>query len=386
MTRSLEAELPLPARVIASLGSPDRGDSLIVVGALHGNEPAGFEACRRVGRALASREADIDGRVTLITGNRSALARGRRFVDRDLNRAWTRPIIERLRREGPGSEVEDREQADLIRQLDELVATATGTTYLLDLHTTSAQGGAFSTVADSLPARQLALHLPVPLVLGLEEMVDGTLHDWIGEHGVITMAFESGQHDEAAAADRAEWAIWLMLEATGLLHANHLPEAQEARKELARDSMGLPPALEMRYRHPVHPGDRFVMAPGWENFQPVQRGQTLAEDADGPVRAPERGRMLMPLYQEQGEDGFFIVREFSAFWLWLSEALRRVGFARGIHLLPGIRKHPERAGVFVVNRRVARWYALQIFHLLGFRRVREEGDELVVERRGVHFG
>jgi len=63
-----------------------------------------------------------------------------------------------------------------------------------------------------------------------------------------------------------------------------------------------------------------------------------------------------------------------------------VGFARGIHLLPGIRKHPERAGVFVVNRRVARWYALQIFHLLGFRRVREEGDELVVERRGVHYG
>ncbi|HKK93759.1 MAG TPA: succinylglutamate desuccinylase/aspartoacylase family protein [Longimicrobiales bacterium] len=380
-----ETGTPLPERVIASLGSPERGDSLIVVGALHGNEPAGFEACRRVAEALASREADIDGRVTFVTGNRSALARGRRFIDRDLNRAWTTPIIERIRRDGPGSEVEDREQADLIRELDELVATSTGTTYLLDLHTTSALGGAFSTVADSLPARQLALHLPVPLVLGLEEMVDGTLHDWIGEHGVITIAFESGQHDEVAAADRAEAAIWLVIEATGLVHSTHLAEAQQARKDLARDSTGLPPALEMRYRHPVRPGDGFVMAPGWQNFQPVRKGETLAEDADGPVRAPERGRMLMPLYQEQGEDGFFIVREFSAFWLWVSEALRRAGFARGVHLLPGIRKHPEREGVFVVNRRVARWYALQVLHLLGFRRVREEGDQLVVERRGVHY-
>jgi len=374
----------LPERVLATLGRRDRGPTLIVVGAIHGNEPAGWRACRRVADALRDRDDRVAGRVVFLTGNRAALAAGCRFVDRDLNRAWTRPLIDRIRAEGPGVDVEDVEQADLLRVLDDLVETSSGETFLLDLHTTSAGGGPFSTVADSLPAREIALKVPVPLVLGLEEMVDGTLHDWISELGVITMAFESGQHDEEAAVDRAEAAVWIVLEATGLVAAEDLPELAPARRLLAKDGAGLPPALEMRYRHPVDPADAFVMAPGWENYQPIRRGEALGADREGPVLAPERGRMLMPLYQAQGEDGFFIVREFSSFWLWVSKTMRRLGLASGIHLLPGIRKHPTRTDVFVVDTHVARWYALQILHLLGFRRVREDGDVLVVERRGVH--
>ena len=375
----------LPDRVLATLGDVGRGPTLVVVGGVHGNEPAGWEACRRVATALRDRSGRLAGRVVFLTGNRAALAVGRRFVDRDLNRAWTRPVIDRIRAQGPGAESEDVEQAELLEVLDDILATSRGTTFLLDLHTTSATGGPFSTVADSLPAREIALKVPVPLVLGLEEMVDGTLHDWISESGVITMAFESGQHDETAAIDRAEAAVWIVLEATGLIEAEDLPELEPSRELLEQDGAGLPAALEMRYRHPIGPADDFSMAPGWENYQVVRRGETLAEDRDGPVRSPEKGRMLMPLYQTQGEDGFFIVREFSSFWLWVSKTIRRLRLASAIHLLPGIRKHSERPDVFVVNKHVARWYALQSLHLLGFRRVREDGDVLIVERRGVHY-
>ncbi|MDT8368252.1 MAG: succinylglutamate desuccinylase/aspartoacylase family protein [Longimicrobiales bacterium] len=370
-----------PERVLATLGSAGRGPTLIVVGGLHGNEPAGWEASRRVAADLVDREADLEGRVVFLTGNRTALARGCRFVDRDLNRAWTDHTIARLRRTGPGNAVEDDEQAELLDTIEAILADAGGRAWLLDLHTTSGTGGAFSVVSDTLPARELALRLPVPLVLGLEEMVDGTLHDWMQGSGVVTVVFEAGQHAEAEAVDRAEAAIWLLIEAVGLLHPTRLSEAADARKRLARHSRGLPTALEMRYRHPVRPGDEFVMAEGWVNFGRVRKDTILAEDARGVVRAPESGRILMPLYQAQGSDGFFVVREFSPFWLWLSEVMRRVGLASVAHLLPGIRRHPARPGVYVVNRRVARWYALQVMHLLGFRRVREEGDVLVVERR-----
>ena len=34
-----------------------------------------------------------------------------------------------------------------------------------------------------------------------------------------------------------------------------------------------------------------------------------------------------------------------------------------------------------VNQRVARWYSLQIFHLLGYRKRRAQGEMLVVSRR-----
>ena len=89
----------------------------------------------------------------------------------------------------------------------------------------------------------------------------------------------------------------------------------------------------------------------------------------------------MPLYQHQGEDGFFLVRDFHPFWLNLSRVLRRAQVDRAVHWFPGIRKDPERFGVLIVNRRIARWYALQLLHLLGFRRYRTEGEELVVLRR-----
>lgn len=373
----------LPDRVLAALGDPDRGPTLIVVGGLHGNEPAGWEAAQRVATALADREGHVRGRIVFLTGNRTALARGCRFVDRDLNRAWTDDVVERIRTEGPGASVEDREQAELLDVLDQLIDESRGIPYLLDLHTTSGPGGPFTTVADALPARDLGLRIPVPLVLGLEEMVDGTLHDWIACTGTITVAFESGQHEESLAIDRAEAAIWIMIEGLGLLPAEQLPEAAEATTFLSEVGRGLPVALEMRYRHPVEPEDTFEMLAGWENFQPVRRGEVLAHDVSGTIASPEKGRMLMPLYQEQGEDGFFIVREFSSFWLRVSALLRHLGLASVVHWLPGIRKHPRRPWVYLVNKHVARWYALQLLHLLGFRRVREDGDLLVVERRGV---
>ena len=72
---------------------------------------------------------------------------------------------------------------------------------------------------------------------------------------------------------------------------------------------------------------------------------------------------------------------FRPFWLRLSAQLRALGVDRYVHWLPGVRRHPEHADSLVVNRRVARWYALQLLHLLGFRREIEAGDTLVVQRR-----
>jgi succinylglutamate desuccinylase len=91
--------------------------------------------------------------------------------------------------------------------------------------------------------------------------------------------------------------------------------------------------------------------------------------------------MLMPLYQAQGDDGYFLVRDVRPFWLRLSGAMRRRRLERWLHLLPGVRRHPDRPGSFVVDRRVARWYALEVFHLLGFRRLSDTGRELSVSRR-----
>jgi hypothetical protein len=149
--------------------------------------------------------------------------------------------------------------------------------------------------------------------------------------------------------------------------------------EKAKGGAGI---VEVRWREAVAPEiDGFAMNPGFENFQPVRRGQILARNNKGEIRAPENGLILMPLYQKLGEDGFFIGREVAAFWLWLSGVLRRLNIGALMPLLPGVRRHPTDPMSLVVNTRVARFFPLQIFHLLGFRKRRWRDEHLIVSRR-----
>jgi succinylglutamate desuccinylase len=219
------------------------------------------------------------------------------------------------------------------------------------------------------------------MILGLEELVDGTLLAFLGGHGIVGVAYESGQHSEARAVDRAEAGIWLTVAAVGLLEEIQLPEATEGRKLLAHDTGHLPRAMEMTYRRDIGPLDGFVMDPGYQNFQPVQAGQVVARDVHGPVRVDRRARILMPLYQKQGDDGYFLIREFSPFWLRASYILRSLRVDRWIHWLPGVTVDKGAPDSVVVNKRVARWGAQQFFHLLGFRKKEDAGTRLVMRRR-----
>jgi hypothetical protein len=48
---------------------------------------------------------------------------------------------------------------------------------------------------------------------------------------------------------------------------------------------------------------------------------------------------------------------------------------------PGVSRDPVHPGTLLVNGRTARWFALEVFHLLGYRKRRQIGDVLVVARR-----
>ena len=117
------------------------------------------------------------------------------------------------------------------------------------------------------------------------------------------------------------------------------------------------------------------------NFQSVKAGDLIAGDAGGDVIVAEAGRLLMPLYQEQGEDGFFLVREFPAFWMGVSHVMRRLGLSRVAFWLPGVKRVQGSEDEVVVNKRIARFFARQLFHLLGFRQLQDAGSALLMRRR-----
>lgn len=368
-----------PPRVLGRSG-PDTGPTLIVVAGLHGNEPMGVIGLQRALTRLSTTGTSVAGRVIGLVGNRKALSVGRRYIDHDLNRAWFPDRIELLRASPEPRSPEDREAIELDRELEPLIQEASGQVFVLDLHTTSGPGPPFSVLEDTLANRSFALNFPVPMVLGFEEEVGGTLSHYLCRRGLTGIGFEAGQHQEPKAADRAEAAVWIAFEAAGLLSSDH-PELGKARRWLATESAQLPAIVEVRYRHAISGNDDFRMEPGHRTFQPVEQGQPLARDRSGDVTSPTEGMLLMPLYQEQGDDGFFVVRRVQPIWLKLSALVRRYRLERCVHLLPGVRKHPERAGAYIVNRRVARFLTLELFHLLGFRRIGPVGRFVVLTRR-----
>jgi len=249
------------------------------------------------------------------------------------------------------------------------------------LHTTSSAGAPFALISDTLTNRRLALALGVPLILGLEENLDGTILNYINELGHAAIGFEAGQHQAPASQHHHEAAIWLGLVAAGCLAPQHAPGFDDLRQQLRQAGGELPRAMELRYRHAVSEEDQFAMLPGFDNFTPVTRGQHLAQDWQGKVTAPEDGLLFMPLYQPQGDDGFFLVREVKLFWLRASAWLRRWRVDRLLPLLPGVHRLPGQRRSFEINTHIARWLVVEICHLLGYRKHSQVEGRLMVSRR-----
>jgi len=371
-------------RIIGRYGTLP-GPRLICLAGLHGNEPAGVLALRRLLETLRLRQPAFRGQIVAIAGNLHALREGRRFLARDLNRGWSPRGMRRVEA-APGASAEDSEQAELIAVLRRELGEDRTDTRVIDLHTTSAESSPFLTLADTLRNRAFAHRIGLPLVLGLEEQIDGALLEVITAAGPVTVGIEAGQHDDPASVDHHERAVWMALVAAGQIAEDDVPDVGSIRKALRDSRHGLPRVFEVRYRKPVGVDDGFAMRPGYSNFQRVRQGEIVADDRTGPVRAPQHGRIFLPLYQEQGDDGFFIVRAVHPAWLHLSAGLRRLNLSSLARWLPGIHPARRRSDALIVDRRVARWLAVDVFHLLGYRKSRVTRGWYVFRRRSHDVG
>ena len=378
---------PESNREVGRYDTGGTGPLFMAIGGLHGNEPAGIEACKRILARLAKGKIPMRGRFVALRGNRPALATNQRFIERDLNRVWkSSDLLGLEQREQHEDGPDEGELRDLLQTFSTLfVETCGGDSLddivLLDLHSTSGPSTPFLCMADTLQNRPVSFALEVPVILGLEEALEGTLLDYMSEAGHISMAFEGGAHQDPNTVDCHEAAIWCGLVASGCLTEHALPDIHTMRERLRLAAAGAPAIVEVLHRHGTQPGDGFVMSPGWANFQHVERKGKLATDSQGDILAPLTGRLLLPRYQTQGDDGFFLSRDVRPMWLVLSAWLRRRKFDRLLHWLPGVTRENGDPRRLRVQRRRARFAVKQVFHLLGFRRYREDASGYLFLRR-----
>jgi len=367
-------------RLIGKVGASKNGPTIICVGGIHGNEPAGIFAIECVFKILISSNIELKGQFVGLAGNLSALYQDKRFINYDLNRMWTESSVENDCHDIKTC-IELQEQQDLLAELENIFDQTNNQIYFLDLHTSGAEGHPFACIGDNIRNRNFAMQFPIPIILGLEEQIDGALLEYVNNLGAITMGVEGGQHDSKNAVEFLEAIIWIALKTAKLIDDKIYDQVSGKFAELEKYSKDIPKVLEVRYRHGVDQRQNFKMTEGYSNFQKIKKNEFLATDNQKPIYAKESGRILLPLYQALGDDGFFVTREVKTFWLKISKLLRKYDFNNLLRLLPGISKHPINNLKLIINQNIAKFYTADIFHLLGYRKRRIENGQITVSRR-----
>ncbi len=372
-------------RVIGSYSKKEPGPTVIFMGGTHGNETSSIFALDEIFSTLKEEQLPFKGEmVAAFAGNLKALEEGVRFIDRDMNRVWVPKRLKKLgfydKRNIPKGH-EKEEQEEVIGLLEDTIEDAEGEVYIFDLHTTSSESPPFIAIADTLRNRDFALQYPLPCVIGFDEEMDGTFMNFMNEMGLKGVAYEAGEHFSMAAIENNISFIWYTLYLTGAMQKEDIPDFQHHHDILAKTELKDQRLFDLRHRYVIEEDEDFRMKPGFYTFDTISEGQLIAENQDGEIRAKESGRIFMPLYQKQGDDGFFIIREISERWLNLSSFLRKNNFYKTLPWLPGIKKHPDDEHTLIINSEKRFDRLRGTLHLMGYRRRRHENGKVIVTKR-----
>lgn len=367
-------------RVIGHIEGTMPGPLVFFFAGIHGNEPAGVIALQNALERLEERKNQIRGKIYGLVGNLPALAGKKRFIDEDLNRIWTTNRISQLKLK-ENLMVEEKEMLDLLTFIQNLLDTNQEPVYFIDFHTTSSKTYPFITINDALINRKFAMQFPVPIVLGIEEYLDGPMLSYVNQKGFVGIGFEAGQHQEEAAVRHTEAFIYLTLRFTGAIKKKHMPEWKQHFQVLEASAADLHKIFEIVHLHKIGDLDRFKMLPGFESFQVIHQGTDLAYHNHETIKSPYNGRIFMPLYQSQGSDGFFIIHRIPYWALKLSAFLRKLKIDNLLPLLPGVSWEHKDKMVLKVNLKKARFLAKPFFHLFGYRIRVQEGEWLRLSNR-----
>ena len=284
------------------------GPSLVVLGAVHGNEVCGAHAIvRAIDDLTHGRLRLLRGRLTLVpVANPLAFAQATREGQRNLNRRFL-----------PQPDPQDYEDR-ITHQLAPLLAQHE---VLLDLHSFHTPGDPFAMVGPRNnsgarePFARAAEEMALARALGAQQVVEGWLevydraaglrgelpddegigtNEYMRSQGGYAVTIECGQHEDPEAIDVATRAIHGALAHLELAHVPAPPRfagpAAQLKDVVLRES----------------PADR--LAQDWHSFDAVQAGDVIAHRADGtPVAAPYDGCVLFPHPEaEVGQELFYL--------------------------------------------------------------------------------
>ncbi|WP_064792473.1 succinylglutamate desuccinylase/aspartoacylase domain-containing protein [Shewanella woodyi] len=276
---------------------------LVVTAAVHGNELVGLKAIDALSD-IASK-IPLKGRIVVIHGNPEATVQEVRYVDQDFNRAFT---ATNLISEPTNHELVSAQHLSqlMLNLLDEQASNVTK--HLLDIHSMSSTGTPFMSFVADKPPQLIIEQTPIPVIEGIIDSLEGCLAKWFAPYFNSSHIVECGQHQEQSTFDFGFHTLIYHLYLFDMLE--DCKQVQQAFDYLSSHTH---PYSYLKtnicYRQAVNKDQIFEMQPGFVNLQQVNAGQLLAKISGKKVLAPFDGRVILPCYQRQCEEGYFISQD-----------------------------------------------------------------------------
>tara|TARA_B100000575_G_scaffold294625_1_gene312335 strand:+ start:3822 stop:6587 length:2766 start_codon:yes stop_codon:yes gene_type:complete len=288
-------------RIIGNIHSNNK-KTIIFVSAIHGNEDSGVIALKKFFENVKKNATQIEGTVIGLIGNLKALSKNRRYIDEDLNRLWNKTIFKSKHNS------EENELLVLKALIDKIITAKNKNDILIvDLHNTSSSNGVFTIVNNESEAK-IANCLKVPTVNNLLNKIKGSFAEYYNKNGVNVIVFEGGAIGDPVSVNNHLAGIWKILEKRKFIKTKDIPQEVidkvEKMKKFSEPSLG---DYKLKYIHKISSNDDFLMNPNMFNFQKILKNEIIAHDKSGPICSPISGYLLMPLYQNKGNEGFYII-------------------------------------------------------------------------------
>lgn len=202
------------------------GKTIAIFAGVHGNEIGGILALRQLITELESEAFQLKaGKLHLVFANLQAIARGTRFVDMNMNRAfYTTP-------DDPLEAMDLPYERDRALVLQEFLDDSDA---LLDLHSTDHESSPF--IICETHSFEVAKKLPFRIVsTGWDAVHAGSTDAYMNMQGKVGVCVECGKHDDDDAKRQARQSIEIFLTHFGLIERDNLPAPVDQRRIHARE-------------------------------------------------------------------------------------------------------------------------------------------------------
>lgn len=277
--------------------APGEGPRVLVVGAMHGNEPVGVRWMYAMVQAFTEGALRlIRGEIHMLLGNPQAFARGERHCGFDLNRAFRSELLNEHPPRSPD-----------VARAQEIANLLANERYdvVVDLHSVSRGDPAMVVVRvrrdePDAAVGQLKGQFPVafPIVFAYQPSdVPGIFLDWASRELGATTAYavECGNHESPRGEARA-WAFarWLFGEHLGIIEGKWPQAVEDVSGDRENAAAG---QRVYRVVERIDASEDFVWTLPTERIHsesPLAKGEAYARRGAKVLRAPEDAALMMP--------------------------------------------------------------------------------------------